>query len=103
MSATLAREQYQERSFHWVQPEQQLMTAWLERAAAEMNLLALSAMVIDAQFGSYTGINNAVTVVTAKPPHRQSLRGIRMMMLLVSCCWLLIGNGMELTHKPREL
>ena len=49
LSATLACGQYQERSFHWVQPEQQLMTALLERAAAEMNLLALPAMVIDAQ------------------------------------------------------
>jgi tetratricopeptide (TPR) repeat protein len=46
---TVAREQYQERSFHWVQPEQQLMTALLERAIAEMTILALPAMAIDAQ------------------------------------------------------
>lgn len=46
---TLAREQYHERSFHWVQPEQQLMTNLLKRAAAEMTILDLPAMAVDAQ------------------------------------------------------
>jgi tetratricopeptide (TPR) repeat protein len=41
--------QYAEKAFHWVLPEQRLMTYLLERAAAEREALALPVVSIDAQ------------------------------------------------------
>ena len=46
----VARAQYAEKAFHWVRPEQRLMTYLIERAEAAREALALPVVVaIDAQ------------------------------------------------------
>lgn len=45
----VARAQFEEKAFHWVPPEQQLMTYLLKRATTEIELLALPLMPVDEQ------------------------------------------------------
>lgn len=48
----VARVQYERKAFHWVGPEQQLMTYLLERATAEIAALALSSVPVDGQMAT---------------------------------------------------